>query len=140
MDARDAAAPCLELSWLPDPHLRPDWPVVEAMLRPALTGDELFNPDIDVCWLIYEGRTAIGAATTRLTTDGVAELRLAGGTRFREWIGLLDETVTAWARQAKASRLRMVGRCGWARFAARFGWVPLGKDNDGKAIFEKALT
>jgi hypothetical protein len=139
MDACAAPAPGMELSWLPDPHLRPDWPVVEAMLRPALTGSELFNPAIDVCWLIYEGRTALGAATTRLTTDGIAELRLAGGTRFREWIGLLDETVTDWARQAKASRLRMVGRKGWARFAARFGWASLGCDDDGKAMFEKVL-
>jgi hypothetical protein len=48
--------------------------------------------------------------------------------------------VTTWALRAGACRLRMVGRCGWARFAARFGWVPLGKDENGKAIFEKALT
>jgi hypothetical protein len=130
------------ISWLPDPQLRADWPIVEAMLRPALSepDDELFNPAIDVCWAAYEDGALYGAATTRMRTDGIAELRLAGGTRFREWIGLLDGIVTNWARDAGASRLNMRGRCGWLRFAARFGWVPLGKDDDGKMLFEKVLS
>jgi hypothetical protein len=91
-----------------------------------------------VCWAIYDGGTLYGAATTRLRLDGDAELRLAGGHEFRRWIGLLDETVTNWARDAAASRLRMRGRKGWGRFAAACGWDCLG-DDDGKELFSKDL-
>lgn len=139
MDTCYAEKPVLVISWLPDPHLREDWPVIKAMLEPAVErGHDLFDPEIDICWLIYEGSTAVAAATTRLRTNGIAELRLAGGTRLREWVGLLDETVTNWARDAGASRLNMRGRRGWARFAARCGWEAVGRDGD-KMIFEKVL-
>ncbi len=64
---------------------------------------------------------------------------LAGGHRFQEWIGLLDETVSDWARNGGAKKLTMRGRMGWARFAKRFGWVALGTDTDNLMIFEKDL-
>src|SRR5690348_12269882 len=94
----------MELSWLPDPHLRADWPIIEAMLAPATEADT-FDPTIDVCWLAYEDGVAFGAVTTRLRTDGVAVLRLVGGHGFRRWGRLAERTVCEWAREAGASRL-----------------------------------
>jgi hypothetical protein len=130
----------VNVSYLPDPQQRADWGLIEALLQPAVDdGQETFDPDIDVCWAIYDGGTLYGAATTRLRLDGDAELRLAGGHEFRRWIGLLDETVTNWARDAAASRLMMRGRKGWARFAERFGWDASGIDDDGKELFSKDL-
>lgn len=130
----------MELSHLPDAHLREDWPIIEALLRPALSepDDELFDPASDVAWAIYEDATLYAAATTRLRTDGIAELRLAGGTRLRDWIGLLDEAVTDWARLCGATALNMRGRKGWGRFAAACGWDCLGMD-EGKMLFTKEL-
>lgn len=128
----------MQISHLPDPHLRADWQVIEAMLAPATEADT-FDPEIDVCWLAYEDGTALGAATTRLQTDGIAILRLAGGHEFRRWIGLLDQAVTDWARACGATALRMRGRKGWVRFARTFGWVCLGIDDEGKWIFSKEL-
>jgi hypothetical protein len=128
----------VEISHLPAPHLRADWPIIEAMLAPA-TETDTFNPEIDVCWLAYEGGTALGAATTRLQTDGIAVLRLAGGHEFRRWIGLLDEAVTDWARACGATALRMWGRKGWVRFARTFGWVPQHQEDDGKWLFTKDI-
>lgn len=128
----------MEISHLPDPHLRADWPVIEAMLAPASEA-ETFDPAIDVCWLAYEDGMALGAATTRLRDDGVAELRLVGGHEFRRWIGPMEAVVCDWARLCGAYRLISRGRKGWVRLARTFGWVPLGTDDEGKETFEKWL-
>ena len=109
------------------------------MLAPATEADT-FDPEIDVCWLAYEDGIAFGAVTTRLRTDGVAELRLVGGHEFRRWIGPAEAVVCEWAREAGASRLISRGRKGWVRLARTFGWVPLGTDDEGKETFEKPLA
>ena len=110
------------------------------MLEPGVFGDfEVFEPG-DIVWMIFDGTVAYGAAITRLLHGGdEAELRLAGGARFSEWIGPLDETVTAWARDCGAYRLTMRGRKGWKRFAKRYGWTDLGQADDGLTIFAKDL-
>lgn len=127
------------ISYVPDPQARPDWPVIEAMLAPALSGNELFDPAIDVVWIAYDSRTLFGAATTRLRADGIAELRLVGGARFREWIGPVEEMVSDWARRCGSPKLTSRGRKGWGRFARPFGWVDLGTDDENKMLFEKVL-
>lgn len=128
------------VSSLPEPERHAFWPDVERILKPALTDDqEVFDPAIDTAWVAYSGEVIFGAATTRLRTDGIAELRLAGGARHREWVGPLDEAVTAWARLCGAHRLTMRGRKGWARYARAFGWAATDPDDEGKLVFEKVL-
>lgn len=85
---------------------------------------------------MFDGPTIYGAATSRNYNEA-AELVHAGGTRFREWMPLLDEAVTSWARDCGAPKLIMSGRKGWARFAERHGWVA-SKDED-RMFFEKEL-
>ena len=129
----------MQVSSLPNAGNREDWPIVEAILTRAKGPDEVFDPAIDVVWIAYVGSTIFGAATTRLRTDGIAELRLIGGSRFREWIGPLDEMVSAWARLCEAPKLISRGRKGWSRFGRELGWVRLSLDDENKTNFEKVL-
>lgn len=131
----------MQVSTLPEGDAHPAFPGILRLLERARTNPahDVFDPAIDTLWIAFEGPTIFGAATTRLTTDGIAELRLAAGTRHREWIALLDSDVTAWARLCQARRLTMVGRKGWARYARAFGWVVRGQDEEGKSIFTKEL-
>ena len=109
------------------------------MLKPADHGGGVFDPNSDVLWIAHEDGVVWGAATTRLMTDGTAELVCVAGSRFREWIGPMDGLIEQWARDCGAHKLETWGRKGWVRYARTFGWVGLGKD-DGKFKFEKALT
>ncbi len=126
----------MQFAYLPDAHLHPLWPDIERILQPAGEG---FDPAADVVWVAFEGATLWGAATTRLRTDGIARLRLMGGRRFREWMGELDRTVTAWARDCGSEKIVMTGRKGWRRFADRYGWTELNTEDGGKINFEKRL-
>jgi hypothetical protein len=125
---------------LPDAGNHPLWPAIKGLLAEAerLGGIEA-EPELDCIWIAFDGPTVFAAAATRLIPGDEAELRLAGGTRFREWIGLLDEAVSGWARDCGAYRLTMRGRKGWGRFARPFGWVALGADDAGRMIYEKEL-
>lgn len=138
MDTALSEAPGLVVSFLPDPTARPDWHIIEAMLRPALSDGELFDEAIDICWVAFCGRELLGAATTRLRTDGAAELRLVGGHEFRRWVGPMEQVICDWARAAGASRLMARGRMGWRR-AMLAGWAALSTDDENKTHFEKVL-
>jgi hypothetical protein len=130
----------VELSYLPDAERHPLWPDLYRLLKPAADyGGIPVKDEDELVWIAYDGPTVFGAATTLLWDDGEAELRIAGGARFREWMGLLDEAVSAWARDCGAKKLTMRGRKGWVRYARTFGWVVLGTDHDGLTIFEKEL-
>jgi hypothetical protein len=109
------------------------------MLEPADDSGEVFNTTSDVLWLAIENGVVWGAATTRLMTDGTAELRLVAGARFRDWIGPMDGLIETWARDCEAQKLVTWGRKGWVRLARTFGWVALDQDTDGKWQFEKRL-
>ena len=124
---------------MPEAEKSPLWPAIERLLRPAADyGDIDVFEDGDLVWVAFEGPTIFAAAVTRLLGDE-AELRIAAGTRFKEWIGLLDASVSAWARDCGADKLIMRGRKGWMRFADRFGWAVLGDDHKGRMMFEKDL-
>ena len=127
------------VSYLPDPESHPLWNGIKELLRPAAEYGEIPIKDEDeLVWVAFDGPTIFAAATTLLWNDGEAELRLAGGARHKEWIAPLDEKVSAWARDAGATRLTMRGRKGWARYARAFGWVVSGTE-DGKQLYEKVL-
>ena len=130
----------MDISWLPEPEGHPLWPDILRLLQPAadIGRIDAYQP-CDWVRIIYDGPVLYGAATTRLLPGDEAELRLAGGARSRDWMGLLDEAVSEWARLGGAYRLTMRGRVGWQRYAARFGWATLGKDEIGRTMFEKEL-
>lgn len=128
------------VSFLPEPEKHPLWPGIRELLEPAAKFGGIPAYSGDECvWVAFDGPTVFAAATTIMWNDGEAELLLAGGTRFRDWMGLLDATVSAWARDCGAEKLTMRGRKGWARFARAFGWVASGADEEGRQIYEKDL-
>lgn len=129
----------MEVSALPEPHLRPEWPAIERILERAVTEGETFDPAIDCLWVAYERGTIFGCVTTRLETNGTAELRLVSGIRLKEWIAPMEAMLTSWARDCGAHRFVSRGRVGWGRFAKRHGWAALGLDDEGKAGFSKQL-
>lgn len=129
----------MEVSWLPEPEGHPLWQDIRTLLKPAVLSDEPDYEPSDWVWIIYDRDTLYAAATTRLW-EGEARLRLAGGTRHREWAQALDEAVTRWARDGGAKVLTARGRRGWARLALAFGWVATGHDEDGRAMFSKDLS
>jgi hypothetical protein len=127
------------MSYLPDAEKHPLWPAIYDLLKPAADyGDIDVHEDGDLVWIAFDGPTVFAAAVARPLGDE-AELRIAAGSRFREWMPQLDAELTAWARANGAWRLTMRGRMGWARFAKRFGWVALGHDDAGRMLFQKEL-
>jgi len=110
------------------------------LLEPAAQygGIDTYEPG-DWVWIIYDGPILYGAAVTRLLPGDEAELRLAGGSRSMKWAELLDGVVSDWARTGGAHRLTSRGRRGWARFAKRFGWSPLGQDHENRHMWTKEL-
>ena len=129
----------MQISSVPEAASFHLWPAVEQILAPAADFEDVFDPASDVLWIAYDRGVIFGAATTRLMADGEAELRLIGGTRFREWIAPLDEAVCGWARACGSPRLTARGRKGWARFNRAFGWVAHAVDDEGKIEFSKGL-
>ncbi len=130
----------MQISYLPDAESHPLWPDIYRILEPAAKlGDVEVKENEDLVWVMFDGPTLYGAATTRLLPGDEVQIRCAGGTRFKDWMPLLDGIVADWGRDCGAWKATMRGRHGWARFAERFGWVALGKDEDGLTIFEKEL-
>lgn len=130
----------MEVSYLPDAQKHPVWPAIEEMLRPAAKryGGDVYDND-ELVWIAYEGPTVFGAFTT-LLCDDEAVIRLGAGTRLMEWIDDSDAAVTEWARRNGASKVTIIGRRGWARFAPRLGWASLPQpDEDGDSVYEKIL-
>lgn len=129
----------MEVSYLPDPERHPLWQGIKELLRPAADfGGIPVHDEDELVWIAFEGPTLFGAVTTLCWNDGEAEIRLGAGTRLADWIEPMEATVSAWARDCGAKTLTLRGRKGWARFAARFGWAPLGEE-DGRMIFGKGL-
>jgi hypothetical protein len=130
----------MEIAWLPEPERHLLWADILRLLQPAAEygGIDAYEPG-DWVWIIYDGTVLYGAAVTRLLPGDEAELRLAGGSCSMTWMGLLDETVSGWARDGGAHRLTMRGRVGWRRYAKRFGWEALGHDDNNLAMFSKEL-
>lgn len=127
----------MQVSYLPETH--PLFNEALKLLEPAAEyGGIPVRDDDEFVWVAFEGQTIFAAGTTLLWNDGEAEIRLCGGTRFREWVSEALEAVEAWARQCGAQKLTMRGRRGWARFIA--GWDCHGQDHDGLWIYEKDLS
>jgi hypothetical protein len=94
---------------------------------------------LELVWIAFEGTVLFGAGTTALHKDGVAEIIGCGGHKHGLWVEQAEGVVSAWARSCGASKLTMRGRFGWARYFRELGWDVLGKEEDGRTVFEKRL-
>ena len=105
------------------------WPLpltdeIIALLQPAadLGGERIEHGPGWTTWTVHDGLKLVGAAHCRRTVDQAVEVVLVGGSGFRDWIGLLDERIGAWARDEGAIVMRAFGRRGWARVLSEQGW------------------
>lgn len=125
--------------WLPRPQLQPYWnDLIDLLAMAAARGNVPAWQVGDLMWIAIDGGQVIGAASTRLLSDGRAELKHVAGTRVREWYPDLEDKICAWAANSGASVIVAEGRRGWVPLVARLGWKVAGS-SDGRTLFEKVL-
>jgi hypothetical protein len=80
--------------------------------------------------------TALMAVTTRIVTFGSGrrkcEICHIGGDEMRRWLGFLP-LIEAWAREQGCCGMRLIGRRGWVKMLANFGY------EDSAVVVEKAF-
>lgn len=129
----------MNIGILPEPMLWQDWGKIKKYLEGAYERTDCtraFLDPLDVVWVVYELDEPIGAATACLKYDGVGEVVLVGGTRFREWIADLDQRIGHWMKDEGQKAMRAYGRKGWARILK--DWKVMGRKN-GLTTYERKL-
>jgi hypothetical protein len=111
------------------------WPKVESYLAAAVktadgkcTVDDVragIESDVYLLWVVVDGEDIIAAVTTRVIEypkrNGMA-VDWLGGRRMKEWIGMVNDTVSQHARNHGCSHLEAYGRPAWSRFLHPHGW------------------
>lgn len=113
------------------------WPDVERLMgRSVATARGKFalddvRMDIEaghlVLWLVVDGTTPIAAVTTRIIQyphRHALALDWVGGTRMREWLPLVMDTIKKYAVVNGCLHLEGYGRKAWGRVLERYGWKP----------------
>lgn len=119
-----------------DPTNSPCWEEAKTFLEPAAKlGNCPVLGDKHLLWIVAHDGKLVGAATTRVTLDGHAEVLLVGGRNFRVWLHHLDVAIGQWARDEGMTALRAYGRAGWKRV---LGWGCLG-ESEGSTVYERRL-
>jgi hypothetical protein len=87
--------------------------------------DELLEKTIEL-WVVYdEDNKPIAAVTTRVIPyDKFTALSIdwVGGQRMSEWIDLVIQTLTNYAKDKECSMMAGYGRKAWAKVLAKYGW------------------
>jgi len=76
-------------------------------------------------WLVMENTTPIAALTTRvvqLPTMRALAVDWLGGTRMKEWLPLITETLKQYAKDSSCAELHGYGRRAWSRWLEPHGW------------------
>ena len=85
---------------------------------------DLMNND-EILWLAMDRAEVIGFTTSSVVQyDDVKllQVRLLAGDRFDEWIDDMHERLERFARDNGCDGMELIGRRGWVRKLARFGW------------------
>lgn len=121
------------ISIIPNPEA---WPKHKELLEPLAEKAGLPNimEEGENLWGAFRWATSrfgtsmelIGCVTTRMLSDGDAEIILVAG-EGQDWLPGMLEEIKSWARDEGAEIIHCAGRKGWAK---RFGWEPVKKEND----------
>ena len=78
-------------------------------------------------WVIMEEDKVVAAITTRiLEYPGRRALAMdwLGGSKMKEWLPIVQETMESFARDNKCNHLEAYGRKAWGRWLGKYGWEP----------------
>jgi hypothetical protein len=77
-------------------------------------------------WLILDGDKPVSAITTRIIQYPGGSRALAmdwvGGTRMKEWLPLLQETMEKYGRDSQCTHLEGYGRRAWGKWLEKYNW------------------
>ena len=115
------------------------FPFLESVIKTGGHDWQEICRKVDEChcqvWLAVTDRP-IAALVTQMTTDDVLECLIAGRTGAKQWAGLAERHLAAFAARNGSQRLRIWGRRGWQRIFPH--WQVMGEE-DGLLIMEYAL-
>ena len=74
-----------------------------------------------LAWLAWDGENVLAIAITQTTND-ICTIVACGGHGLRLWYGLIEK-LEDYARAEKCTRMRIIGRKGWARVLKNY-WSP----------------
>lgn len=96
----------------------------------------LLSEDMQLWLAVCNGAIAIVVVTEIFETSSgkTCGLPIVGGTHMDVCIETVLDVIEGWARDMGCTRLEGVGRKGWVRVLAPFGW------REKSVIIEKALT
>ncbi len=72
-------------------------------------------------WLAWDGENILAVAVTQVTGD-ICTIVACGGRGLKLWYGLISK-LEEFARAEKCTRMRIIGRKGWARVLKTY-WSP----------------
>lgn len=106
------------------------WPKVSPLIGRAIdkvqfSDFETVERDVllggSLVWLAWDGEKILAAAVTQITGD-VCEIVACGGSGLRRWQDLIGK-LEDYARAEGCTRMRIIGRKGWARRLKDY-WSP----------------
>jgi hypothetical protein len=115
------------------------WPQVEEYLQKALltSSNKMGLEDVYAktqdgtygLWVILDEQTAdvLACYTTRIIqypNRRALAVDWLGGKRMKEWIGLMHETVSSFAKDHGCFYIEGYGRQAWGRVLEKYGWKP----------------
>ena len=122
-----------------DEHKAAAFPFLEAVIKTGGHDWQEICRKIDEShcqlWFALTDRP-VAALVSQATTDNVLECLIAGGTGAKQWAGVAERHLAAFAAENGLNRLRIWGRVGWARIFP--SWERVGVE-DGYLILEKLL-
>lgn len=112
------------------------WPVVAPLLAPAVARSEgrydmrAVLDDLrtgrSLLWVVYDDEAVVHAAFTARAAHYPRATWLVvdflGGADLAQWVETCDSVLAAFARDGGYDGVELVGRHGWARALAAFGW------------------
>ncbi len=119
------------------------WDEASEFLAPAIEAYPDAGLDIETTRQLIEQRVwqlwvveGYAAAVTEIATtygQKVCTILLLGGRERELWFGQMLEVIEGWARANGCDRMNVVGRKGWERVGAPYGYKPVA------TVFDKGL-
>ena len=78
-------------------------------------------------WVVMDGKKMIAVITTRVIEypeRRALAMDFIGGTRMKEWLPMVQDVISRYAKDHNCKYLEGYGRKGWGRWLGKYGWKP----------------